>query len=118
MIGANANDCPFCLRIQRGDAIMETARAAVVYTERPRSKGHCLIVPKSHVKSLFDLPVDTISDIWELTCLMKAQTDVTLGPTGWNLRVNVGHSGGQTVWHAHIHLVPQFDQLYVSVDDL
>jgi len=27
--------------------------------------------------------------------------------TGFNLGINVGHDAGQTVFHAHIHLIPR-----------
>jgi diadenosine tetraphosphate (Ap4A) HIT family hydrolase len=29
--------------------------------------------------------------------------------TGFNVGVNCGESAGQTVWHAHIHLIPRRD---------
>ena len=97
---------------------METERAAVIHTARPRSEGHCLIVPKTHVRSFFELSTETLSEIWELTRQIKERMECDLRPTGWNLRINIGDAGGQTVWHAHMHLVPRFDQLDVSVEDL
>ena len=30
-------------------------------------------------------------------------------PTGFNIGVNIGESAGQTIDHAHIHVIPRFD---------
>lgn len=29
-------------------------------------------------------------------------------PDGFNIGVNVGEAAGQTVWHAHLHLMPRY----------
>ncbi|MFM7142862.1 MAG: HIT family protein, partial [Alphaproteobacteria bacterium] len=33
---------------------------------------------------------------------------VTRPPDGWNVGVNVGAAGGQTVFHLHVHVVPRW----------
>ena len=30
-------------------------------------------------------------------------------PDGFNVGVNCGEAGGQSVWHAHIHVIPRFN---------
>ena len=29
-------------------------------------------------------------------------------PDGWNVGVNVGEAGGQTVFHLHVHVIPRW----------
>lgn len=72
------------------------------------SPGHCLIVPKRIVPT-----------VWEMTCAewmdavgalqqMRKRIDAELQPDGYNIGVNCGAMAGQTIFHAHIHLIPRF----------
>ncbi len=29
-------------------------------------------------------------------------------PSGYNVGMNVGSAAGQTVWHAHVHVIPRY----------
>ncbi len=74
----------------------------------PVSPGHTLVVPTRHVESIFVLNAD------ELACLLtavreaKLALDADLHPDGFNIGVNVGVAAGQTVMHAHVHVIPRF----------
>ena len=48
------------------------------------------------------------TDIWEIiNATNKSLTD-TLSPDGFNIGVNVGKEAGQTIDHAHLHLIPRY----------
>ena len=38
----------------------------------------------------------------------QAHIDREFRPDGYNLGVNVGEAAGQTVGHAHLHLIPRY----------
>lgn len=38
----------------------------------------------------------------------KALIDEKFSPNGYNIGVNVGETAGQTVMHAHVHLIPRY----------
>ena len=40
---------------------------------------------------------------------MKGMLDAELSPQGYNIGINVGRSAGQTIDHAHLHLIPRFE---------
>ena len=40
--------------------------------------------------------------------VMKARIDAERQPDGYNIGVNCGEAAGQTVFHAHIHLIPRY----------
>ncbi|PMC75294.1 HIT family protein [Brachybacterium sp. UMB0905] len=40
---------------------------------------------------------------------MKEELDVALAPDGYNVGFNAGEAAGQTVFHAHIHVIPRFE---------
>ncbi len=101
--------CPFCDRVALGD-VHETLRAAVSFPDNyPVSLGHTLIVPKRHEPNLFDLTGQERLDMWELVDVVQHRLDTDLRPDGFNIGVNVGEAAGQTVGHAHIHVIPRFD---------
>jgi diadenosine tetraphosphate (Ap4A) HIT family hydrolase len=74
----------------------------------PVSPGHTLVLPRRLVVSVFDLdPYE-----WRAcVALLKRQKQVLAdlyAPDGFNVGVNDGAVAGQTIGHAHIHLIPRF----------
>ena len=53
------NPCLFC-NIKESDLVKENDLAYASYDSFPVSEGHCLIIPKRHVKDYFDLSNDEI----------------------------------------------------------
>lgn len=74
----------------------------------PVSPGHTLIVPKRLVASPFELSDREFQGCWALLLLERARLDTELKPDGYNIGINVGRIAGQTIDHAHIHLIPRF----------
>jgi diadenosine tetraphosphate (Ap4A) HIT family hydrolase len=74
----------------------------------PVTNGHILIIPIRHSEDFFSLKTNEKRDAEELLLLMKKQIlkrDSSV--TGFNIGTNSGKSAGQTVFHAHIHLIPR-----------
>jgi len=104
-------DCPLCskkdLVIEDGIAV-ENDLAYVLTDSNPVSPGHCLIVTKRHVAEFFDATKEEKLAIFELIDQMKVITDKKLSPDGYNIGVNIGKAGGQSVPHIHIHMMPRY----------
>jgi diadenosine tetraphosphate (Ap4A) HIT family hydrolase len=97
----SAAPCPFC-----SNAPLEQGELVVVHRDKyPVSDGHLLITPRRHVASLWDLTADEYTELFA-TARRLAQHSMP-APDGWNLGVNVGVAGGQTVMHVHVHLIPR-----------
>lgn len=98
--------CPFCAlsddRIVVADEIAIAVRDAYPLTE-----GHTLVVPRRHVASLFDLSPGEQALIWELVGTIRARLQDSLRPDGFNIGLNDGPAAGQTVMHAHVHVIPR-----------
>jgi histidine triad (HIT) family protein len=67
-----------------------------------------MIVPKEHRETVFDLNNDEISDTFVLLKSVKAYLDEKYEPDGYNVGWNCYAVGGQTVFHAHFHVIPRF----------
>ena len=76
----------------------------------PVSKGHHLIIPKRHTPDWFSLTEAECRDVEHLLRLLKEKlTASDPSITGFNIGMNCGVSAGQTIFHAHIHLIPRRD---------
>lgn len=100
-----AKKCPFC---NPRDIVYENKLAFAIRDKYPVSLGHLLFIPRRHVESYFDLTGPEKAAISRLLQLGKKYTDKHLGPDGYNLGINIGIAAGQTIMHAHVHLIPRF----------
>lgn len=88
--------------------ISENESAFALRDQYPVSRGHTLIVPKRAVSSLFELTEKEIADCWRLLHAEKEKLQREFSPDGFNIGVNIGAAAGQTIFHAHIHLMPRY----------
>lgn len=99
--------CPFCqLPDESCVLVNETVRA--FRDSFPVSKGHTLIVPSRHVASIFDLDEQEQQAIWSAVAVIRRELKEEFEPDGFNIGVNDGAAAGQTVPHAHVHVIPRY----------
>jgi diadenosine tetraphosphate (Ap4A) HIT family hydrolase len=68
-----------------------------------------LIVPKSHRKTAFDLTKQEWEATYDLLQKVKDYLDEKCKPDGYNIGWNVNEVGGQHIMHAHLHVIPRFN---------
>ena len=102
------NSCIFCDIIEKKDILFENDLAVAFFDAMPVSKGHILIIPKRHVVTYFDLNKEEISAIFALSQKVKEYLDNLYHPDGYNVGFNVLEAGGQSVMHAHMHVIPRY----------
>ena len=100
--------CVFCERLTAGDLLCENEAAAAFLDVFPLSPGHALIVPKRHEPDFLRLTGDEGAAVWRLLGPVRDFLDGRFRPGGYNLGVNVGADAGQTVDHAHLHVIPRY----------
>ena len=99
--------CPFCQ--PHSESIwFDDQFGFVLWDAYPVSKGHALVVPKEHVESLYDLHEAAQAALWQLASEARRRLQEELQPDGFNIGVNDGVAAGQTVMHAHIHVIPRW----------
>jgi len=72
------------------------------------TKGHTLIIPKKHVKNVFELDKKTASEIFEVIPTIANALKKAFNPIGLNIISN-NEQPLQSVFHFHIHLIPRYD---------
>ena len=100
-------DCPFC-NFGEIEVLYQNEHAIAFRDRFPVSKGHTLIVPKQHVVSLFNLSSEVQQSIWAFVAEIRHHISVELHPDSFNIGINDGWAAGQTVPHAHIHVIPRY----------
>jgi ATP adenylyltransferase len=101
-------DCPFCPKKIHSKIIAEHGTVFAIEDNFPVAKGHMLILPHRHTPDYFSMTVYEIKDADHLMRLLRERLlleDATI--TGFNIGMNCGISAGQTILHAHIHLIPR-----------
>lgn len=97
--------CPFC---HPSPAVFfEDRRVRCLWDRFPVTEGHALVVPVRHVSTWFeatrDEQVALLDGIEEARRAIEARWSVD----GFNIGINVGEAGGQTVPHLHVHVIPR-----------
>jgi diadenosine tetraphosphate (Ap4A) HIT family hydrolase len=103
-------DCPFCNPDPNRELILESATAYAIYDKFPVNEGHALIIPKRHCADYFNLTFKEQSACVFMLNKLKEIVSQKFNPDGFNVGINVGESGGQTVPHVHIHLIPRYHE--------
>ena len=98
--------CPFCnpskLRV-----LHESMDSVAFWDNYPSSDGHVLVVPRKHVSGICDLPGWQYDDLWRVACTARSFIAEAYGVKAFTIGVNDGVEAGQTVDHAHIHIIPR-----------
>ena len=102
----NQTGCPFC-HLEKSRILLENDFAVAFPDGFPIAEGHTLVVPKRHVASLFDLHEEEQTAIWMLVALVRGKLMDEQKPDGFNIGINDGPAAGQTVMHAHVHVIPR-----------
>ncbi len=106
--------CPFCAHIASAAALIADGSAVAMPDGFPLNPGHTLVVPRRHIGDLFSLSPVEQADVWRLVARVRERILREHRPDGLNVGLNVGAAGGQTVDHAHVHVIPR---LQGDVDD-
>jgi diadenosine tetraphosphate (Ap4A) HIT family hydrolase len=99
--------CVFC-GLQPERIVLESTHGVVLRDAFPVGRGHLLVVPRIHVPSIFELPPAVQSDLWDLVRQARRTMAESIHPDGFTVGVNDGEAAGQTVLHAHIHVIPRY----------
>jgi histidine triad (HIT) family protein len=100
--------CLFC-RIVAGEEpasiVVETAEAVGFLDTRPVFKGHVLIVPRTHIPTLVELPDDLLQPLFGCARSVAAAMVSALSAQGSFVAMN--NVVSQSVPHVHVHVVPR-----------
>ena len=102
------SDCIFCKIVEGeipSDQVGENQGAIAFRDINPEAPVHLLVVPKSHSKNISELSQEPES----LEAVMSLMREVSEKHTNGHFKFlfNTGEEAGQTVFHAHGHILSQ-----------
>lgn len=100
--GLNTDACVFCTRREQPTPLFETSSLYAMPDKFPMRPGHTLLISKEHLSCLAAAP-DLMPELEEATARVRSFLERSYG--GPVLAFENGIAG-QTVFHAHLHLLP------------
>ena len=100
-------DCPFC-DLEPERRWIESDLAVAAPDLYPAAEGHTLVLPWRHVGSIFELAEDEQAAVWELVAEVRERLRLSYRPDGFTVGINDGLAAGQTIPHAHVHVIPRY----------
>ncbi len=100
--------CVFCA-IATGGAqafrVLESETSTAFLDTRPLFLGHVLVVPRTHVVALADLPARSLGPFFADVQRLTVAVERGLGAQGTFVAIN--NKVSQSVPHLHVHVVPR-----------
>ena len=100
--------CLFC-EIVRGEraahVVLDAPDVMAFLDVRPLFKGHTLLVPRTHVETLADLPGELVGPFFGHAQRLAGAMESVLGAAGSFVAMN--NRVSQSVPHLHVHVVPR-----------
>ena len=106
--GYREEGCVFCELESSGRVLLENELAICIADAYPVTEGHSLVIPRWHVAdglALHQPEWNAVTQLLKLRQEQLASQDPSI--SGWNVGLNSGETAGQTVLHAHWHLIPR-----------
>jgi len=104
--------CIFC-KIVSGEIpslkIYETDKCIAVLDINPANPGHILIISKKHFENIYDIDDDVLEDMILVAKKMSIRLKKRFECLGVNILMNNEKIAGQMISHAHIHVIPRYE---------
>ena len=106
--GHRQQGCVFCELEGGGRVLLQNELAICIADAYPVTEGHSLVIPRRHIADGMELHQPEWNAVTQLLKQRQEQLaakDPTI--SAWNVGLNAGQAAGQTVMHAHWHLIPR-----------
>jgi histidine triad (HIT) family protein len=101
-------DCVFCA-IAAGQTaaakVLDEREICAFLDQRPLFAGHVLVIPRGHVETLHELPLDAVAPLFLAVQRVAGAVERAMAAEGSFVAVN--NRVSQSVPHLHVHVVPR-----------
>jgi histidine triad (HIT) family protein len=104
----SAVTCAFCAIVSKqadAETVLETEHLLAFLDIRPLFRGHTLLVPKTHLRLLSDLPAAQAAEFLLTAQRLERAVEDGLAAAGSMILVN--NVVSQSVPHLHLHVIPR-----------
>lgn len=75
----------------------------------PSQYGHTLVITKQPFKNIYEIPGEIAGQLFQTVQKIAAAVKKATESDGINIVMNNESAAGQIVFHAHIHIIPRFE---------
>ncbi len=103
------SDCLFCSIVAAdipATIVFETPHVLAFRDIEPQAPSHILVIPKAHYRDVAEISAadpTLLSDVMGCAVAVAEREDLT--ESGYRLVTNTGAGAGQSVFHAHVHVL-------------
>ena len=98
-------------KILRGELpcykVYEDDKAFAFLDIMPRAPGHTLVLPKAPARNLLDVNADDLAHVAKVAQKVAKAAMAAFGADGITVQQFNEGSGGQVVFHLHVHIIPR-----------
>ena len=107
----NLTDCIFCKIVRKeipASIIYEDGEVLAFLDIKPFSPGHTLVIPKRHFENIYDIPEDTIAQLYKVVKKMAVAVKNGIDTEGISIIQSNEMAGSQGIFHFHTHVIPRY----------
>ena len=72
--------------------------------------GHSLVMPKKHYDNFLEMPKEEAGKLMEAVNVLANRITERMDAKGCNILINTNEVAGQTIQHAHVHIIPRYSK--------
>ena len=106
------DDCIFCQIVKGNAPAYKVHEDELTYTFLdifPATAGHLLIITKEHFSDIFEATPEALAQVASNSVHLTKALEQVIAPDGLGVYQFNKACAGQTVFHYHMHLIPQFE---------
>ncbi|MFX0046845.1 MAG: HIT family protein [Candidatus Hermodarchaeota archaeon] len=109
----NDEKCIFCQIVEKkipSQILFESDTNLAFLDIFPVSAGHTIVIPKNHYNNLEDIPVNRLTELFEVVKNVSTLIHKKLNIDGYNILQNNFRAAGQLINHFHVHIIPRIEK--------
>lgn len=113
-------NCIFC-KIIKGEIdcakVYEDSDVLAFLDVFPLTKGHSLVIPKTHFENIFDVSEDALQKVIVVAKQISGKIKTNLQADGIRLSQSNDKAAGQEIMHFHLHIIPRYKDDGISMNE-
>ncbi len=117
---SGSDNCTFC-KIISGDLpsykVYEDERTIAILDKYPISKGHTLVIPKTHRPDFLSMKMEESVEVMKSLKKVSEAVYEALETESFNIVQSNGRTAGQEIFHVHFHIIPRYgNEIRINAD--
>ena len=112
-------ECTFCSIVAGNSSaqrVYEDETTLAVLDTEPATRGHTLVIPKLHRGTITEMQESLAGQVFKTVHRVASALEAAYRLDGISIHQSNGDAAGQDVGHAHVHVIPRYDDDDVDLE--